>query len=164
MILLRYAITLFNVYFYYYSFYLVILSFVCNTIYVSGNTNKQSLLSMLTAIKHFLSSSEYYCVPPRGGAGGGHISLSLNFKIHCFMFWGETHAPFHILVLFYSCLCPCCSHFNLSLCHLSPCRMSLLQNHVAGLKSYPNSASLISQLLTDTSFCPDFSFFWTEKR
>ena len=61
--------TLFNVYFYYYSFYLVIFSFVCNTIYVSGNTNKQSLLSMLTAIKHFLSSSEYYCVPPRGGAG-----------------------------------------------------------------------------------------------
>ena len=59
----------FNVYFYYYSFYLVIFSFVCNTIYVSGNTNKQSLLSMLTAIKHFLSSSEYYCVPPRGGAG-----------------------------------------------------------------------------------------------
>ena len=69
MILLRYAITLFNVYFYYYSFYLVIFSFVCNTIYVSGNTNKQSLLSMLTAIKHFLSSFEYYCVPPRGGAG-----------------------------------------------------------------------------------------------
>ena len=63
------AINLFNVYFYYYSFYLVIFSFVCNTIYVSGNTNKQSLLSMLTAIKYFLSSFEYYCVPPRGGAG-----------------------------------------------------------------------------------------------
>ena len=58
-------IILFNLYFYYHSFYLVIFSFVYNTIYVSGNANKQLLLSMLTAIKHFLSSFEGW------GQGGG---------------------------------------------------------------------------------------------
>ena len=35
-------------------FYLVIFFFICNTIYVFGNSNKQSLLSLLTAIKHYL--------------------------------------------------------------------------------------------------------------
>lgn len=71
MILLRYAITLFNVYFYYYSFYLVIFSFVCNTIYVSGNTNKQSLLSMLTAINIFFPPLNIIVFPLGVGQGRG---------------------------------------------------------------------------------------------
>ena len=62
--------------------------------------------------------------PLRGGGGGGESHKS------------EFQTPlFHVLsIVLCSCLCPCCSYFNLSLCHvtISICYMSLLQNHVAG--------------------------------
>jgi len=48
-------------------------------------------------------------------------------------------------------LCIICHHFHLPYVTTSkPCRW---------LEFYPNSASLISQLPTDISFYPDFSFF-----